>query len=141
MGNRIYGCDDCLAVCPWNKYAKLTREAKLASRDDLAAPVLEKLAKLDDAEFRTFFKGSPIKRIGRNRFMRNVLIAIGNSSKSNLLELVKPHLSDQDPIVRGAAVWAYRQLEDDQVIANMRLEAIENEADESVRLEWVQQYV
>ena len=81
MGNRIYGCDDCLAVCPWNRFARATRHDKLRARADLAAPRLAELAALDDAGFRRLFAGSPIKRIGRNRFVRNVLIAIGNSAR------------------------------------------------------------
>jgi len=138
MGNRIYGCDDCLAVCPWNKYAQTTREVKLVSRDDLTAPSLEVLAGLDDTEFRKFFAGSPIKRIGRNRFIRNVLIAAGNSGHKKLLEVVTPLLDDPDPIVRGAAVWALLQLEETAVLANMKAQAMATEMDNTVRFEWQQ---
>jgi epoxyqueuosine reductase len=110
MGNRIYGCDDCLAVCPWNKFAAATREAKLAARDDLVEPPLRDLVALDDAGFRARFSGSPIKRIGRARFVRNVLIAIGNSGRPELADAVAPLLSDADPVVREAAGWALGEL-------------------------------
>ncbi len=136
MGNRIYGCDDCLAVCPWNKYAKRTAEAKLAARDELRAPDLAMLATLDDKDFRTFFSGSPIKRIGRNRFIRNVLIAIGNSKTPELLQSVKPHLEDPDPVVRSAAVWAYSRLEQPETFHDMRKRIIKQETDASVHEEW-----
>jgi epoxyqueuosine reductase len=109
IGNRVYGCDDCLAVCPWNKYASLGREAKLAARTDLAAPPLAELAALDDAGFRKLFAGSPIKRIGRARFLRNVLIAIGNSGRPPLAESALARLGDE-PLVRGAAIWALSRL-------------------------------
>ena len=138
MGNRIYGCDDCLAVCPWNKYAQATKELKLAAREELQAPNLGMLASLDDAGFRKFFSGSPIKRIGRNRFVRNVLIAIGNSGEADFLPIVREHLGSSDPIVRGAAVWAFTQLEQAESVANMKAEAIHEEEDESVRFEWDQ---
>jgi epoxyqueuosine reductase len=110
MGNRIYGCDDCLAVCPWNKFASQAREAKLAARDDLVAPPLAELAQLDDAAFRSFFSGSPVKRIGRNRFLRNVLIAIGNSGDHALVPAARGHLGDDDAVVREAATWAVAEL-------------------------------
>jgi epoxyqueuosine reductase len=103
MGNRIYGCDDCLAACPWNKFAQEGREIKLAARDELRAPSLAELAKLDDAAFRTFFTKSPVKRIGRNRFIRNVLIAIGNSNDLSLVTMRSRLLGDESPVVRGAA--------------------------------------
>jgi epoxyqueuosine reductase len=111
MGNRIYGCDDCLAVCPWNRFARATRHAKLAARADLAAPDLAELAALDDAGFRQRFAGSPIKRIGRNRFVRNVLIAIGNSSDLTLLPHAARLASDPDPVVAEAASWAVDRLQ------------------------------
>ncbi len=138
MGNRIYGCDDCLAVCPWNKYAQTTNEMKLVARDDLSAPSLEDFAKLDDAAFRKLFSGSPIKRIGRNRFIRNVLIAIGNSNAPALIKAVNPHLSDPDPVLRGAAVWALIQLEEKSLLTNMKAQAMQTETDVSVRSEWDQ---
>ena len=112
MGNRIYGCDDCLAVCPWNKFAAVTREAKLAARGDLVDPPLAELAMLDDAGFRQRFSGSPIKRIGRNRFVRNVLIAIGNSRRPDLADVAKSLLHDADPVVQDAANWALGELLD-----------------------------
>lgn len=110
MGNRIYGCDDCLAVCPWNKFAETAREAAFIARDDLSLPALGDLAALDDAAFRSRFSGSPIKRTGRDRFVRNVLIALGNSGSTQALEAVAPRLEDPSPLVRGAAVWAYLRL-------------------------------
>lgn len=136
MGNRIYGCDDCLAICPWNKYAQVTAEAKLAARDDLASPDLRELSSLDDADFRKKFAGSPIKRIGRNRFIRNVLIAIGNSNGTLSTELATQHLNDADPVVRGAAVWAVSQLEKPEELAEIRETALTNEMDAYVRSEW-----
>lgn len=113
MGNRIYGCDDCLAVCPWNKFAKEGRDAKLAARDDLLAPSLAELAGLDDAAFRALFSGSPIKRIGRDRFVRNVAYAIGNSQDPSLIAAVSPLVDDPDPAVADAARWAIIRLKED----------------------------
>ena len=110
MGNRIYGCDDCLAVCPWNKFAADAREVKYAAREDLKAPNLVALAQLDDAGFRTLFSSSPIKRIGRDRFVRNVLYAIGNSGEPNLRETAQMLTQDADETVRDAARWAVRRL-------------------------------
>ncbi len=110
MGNRIYGCDDCLAVCPWNKFAQSGREMKLAARDSLRAARLADLARLDDAEFRALFAKSAVKRIGRARFIRNVLIAIGNSGDASLVEETERLLDDESPLVRGAAVWALGRL-------------------------------
>lgn len=136
MGNRIYGCDDCLAVCPWNKYAKVTAEAKLVAREDLNSPGLEELSCFDDETFRRFFSGSPIKRIGRNRFIRNVLIAIGNSRRKVPAEFARKHLNDEDPVVRGAAVWAVSELEDRDNLDDMRNRALKVETDASVRMEW-----
>lgn len=111
MGNRIYGCDDCLAVCPWNKFAHVASEAGYWSRVELRAPRLAHLAALDDAGFRDVFAGSPIKRIGRDRFVRNVLIAIGNSADVALVDAAERLLDDPAPVVRGAAVWALAQLD------------------------------
>lgn len=110
MGNRIYGCDDCLAACPWNRFAAATRQVKLAARDDLTAPHLAELAALDDAGFRALFAGSPIKRIGRDRFVRNVLIAIGNSGLPGLRAAAEARLTDSDPVVAEAAQWALARL-------------------------------
>jgi epoxyqueuosine reductase len=110
IGNRIYGCDDCLAACPWNRFAVTTRHAKLAARADLAAPELSALAALDDAGFRARFAGSPIKRIGRNRFVRNVMIAIGNSAEPALRGVADAARSDPDPVVAETAHWALARL-------------------------------
>ncbi|MFC6489573.1 tRNA epoxyqueuosine(34) reductase QueG [Nitratireductor sp. GCM10026969] len=110
MGNRIYGCDDCLAVCPWNKFAQEASEAKLKARDDLKAPALVDLIGLDDAGFRALFSGSPVKRIGRDRFIRNVLIAAGNSGEAALVPACTRLLEDEAALVRGAAVWALSRL-------------------------------
>jgi len=136
MGNRIYGCDDCLAACPWNKFASAAREAKLIARDDLKAPRLADLLTLDDAAFRRLFSGSPVKRIGRNRFLRNVLIASGNSNDKDLLPAVRRHLCDDDPIVRGAAVWALKRLAPAAVVETERSARLAGEADPDVRAEW-----
>jgi epoxyqueuosine reductase len=110
MGNRIYGCDDCLAVCPWNKFASAGHEAKLAGRAVLREPELRNLARLDDAAFRALFAKTAIKRTGRDRFVRNVLIAIGNSADCGLAPDAERLLSDHSPLVRGAAVWALGRL-------------------------------
>lgn len=110
IGNRIYGCDDCLAVCPWNRFAQASRHLKLQAREDLTAPRLATLVALDDAGFRVLFSGSPIKRIGRNRFVRNVLIAIGNSEDPALLPAARALRDDPDEVVAEAAVWACGQL-------------------------------
>ena len=110
IGNRIYGCDDCLAACPWNKFARTASEAKLVAREDLREPRIADLIGLDDAGFRALFSGSPVKRIGRDRFIRNVLIAAGNSSEMALVPQVRTLLGDASPLVRGAAVWALSRL-------------------------------
>ena len=115
LGNRIYGCDDCLAVCPWNKFAVTGSEARYAARRDLVAPPLAELAGLDDAAFRERFSGSPIKRIGRDRFLRNVLYAIGNSGDPGMRSLALRHLDDPDPAVADAARWAADRLEQSAV--------------------------
>jgi len=110
LGNRIYGCDDCLAVCPWNKFAQTAREIKLQARDDLNAPSLAELAKLDDTGFRTMFAGSPIKRIGRDQFIRNVLYAIGNSGDKTLMTDTQKHIGDNNSVIADAAQWAFTKL-------------------------------
>jgi epoxyqueuosine reductase len=110
LGNRIYGCDDCLAVCPWNKFAAASNEMAFLPRDALVAPKLAALAQLDDAGFRALFSGSPIKRIGRDRFVRNVLYAIGNSGDATLQDIIAPLLADPDAAVSDAADWALAQL-------------------------------
>jgi epoxyqueuosine reductase len=136
IGNRIYGCDDCLAVCPWNKFAQTGRQIKLAARDNLRAPSLAELARLDDAAFRALFAKSPVKRIGRDRFIRNVLIAIGNSEDAALAEEVERLLSDDSALVRGAAVWALSQLMARQDFDALAANAMNTESDEVVRAEW-----
>jgi epoxyqueuosine reductase len=136
MGNRIYGCDDCLAVCPWNKFAQQGREAKLAARDALAAPRLADLARLDDAAFRALFTKSPVKRIGRDRFIRNVLIAIGNSTDRNLTDSARRLLAEGSPLVRGAAVWALSQLLARAAFEAIAAQALPTETDTGVREEW-----
>jgi epoxyqueuosine reductase len=110
LGNRIYGCDDCLAICPWNKFAAQSQEAKFAARADLVAPPLATLLELDDAAFRTMFSGSPIKRIGHERFIRNCLIAAGNSGDAGLLRAIKPHLASLYPVLAETAHWAQKEL-------------------------------
>ncbi len=110
MGNRIYGCDDCLAVCPWNKFAAEGRDARLAARDDLLAPSLLELASLDDTAFRARFSGSPIKRIGRDRFIRNVAYAMGNSGDKAMIPALSSLTTDPDPAVADAAIWAIGRL-------------------------------
>jgi epoxyqueuosine reductase len=136
IGNRIYGCDDCLAVCPWNKFARAGREAKLAARDELRAPDLAYLARLDDSAFRALFAKSPVKRIGRDRFIRNVLIAIGNANDSALTVEAERLLDDESPLVRGAAVWALSQLMGREEFSAIASDAIGTERNETVRAEW-----
>lgn len=136
MGNRIFGCDDCLAVCPWNKFASETREAKLRARSDLEAPALADLARLDEPGFRALFAGSPVKRLGHERFLRNVLVAIGNSGDPGLLSEVVPHLGHSSPLARGAAVWAVRRLGSAADIARFRRSHLATETDREVRAEW-----
>ncbi len=136
IGNRIYGCDDCLAVCPWNKFARPTREPGFAPRAGLSAPLLAELATLDDGAFRRLFSGSPVKRIGRDRFLRNVLIAIGNSGEKRLLAAVRPLIGDPSPLVRAMAVWALARLADAAEIAALRAARLAAEPDADVREEW-----
>jgi epoxyqueuosine reductase len=136
IGNRIYGCDDCLAVCPWNKFARAGRETKLAARDELRAPELAELARLDDAAFRTRFTKSPVKRIGRDRFIRNVLTAIGNSGEGALAREAERLLADESPLVRGAAVWALAQLIERTQFDAFASKALGTEKDANVRAEW-----
>jgi epoxyqueuosine reductase len=136
IGNRIYGCDDCLAVCPWNKFAQAGREAKLAAREQLRAPRLSELARLDDTAFRALFAKSPVKRIGRDRFIRNVLIAIGNSNQAALAQEAERLLGDESPLVRGAAVWALSQLLGREKFDALAAKTLGTEADDSVREEW-----
>jgi epoxyqueuosine reductase len=137
IGNRIFGCDDCLAVCPWNKFAAAGRQAKLKARDELNAPRLAELVRLDDAAFRRHFSGSPIKRIGRRRFIRNVLISIGNSGDPSLVEEAVARLDDAQPEVRGAAVWAVQRLQPSR-LATLAAARLERESDPAVRREWTE---
>ena len=134
MGNRIYGCDDCLAVCPWNKFAQAGHEAKLAARETLRAPALAELAALDDTQFRARFAKTSIKRTGRDRFVRNVLIAIGNSGDAALAPQAERLLADQSALVRGAAVWAFGRLVPREKLVAMKQRSPEN--DVSVQEEW-----
>jgi epoxyqueuosine reductase len=136
MGNRIYGCDDCLAVCPWNKFARSAAEAKFFAREELRAPRLGDLLELDDAAFRALFSGSPVKRIGRDRFVRNVLIAAGNSGDPSLLTPCRKLLADASPLVRGAAVWALSRLMRHGDFTELAQEHRPREADPSVEEEW-----
>ena len=136
IGNRIYGCDDCLAACPWNKFAQAGREAKLAARDSLRAPDLAELVRLDDAAFRALFTKSPVKRIGRDRFIRNVLIAIGNAGDTALADEARRLLDDESPLVRGAAVWALSQSMAPEAFRALASGKADAESNESVRAEW-----
>lgn len=136
MGNRIFGCDDCLAVCPWNKFATRTREDKLAAREALKAPTLADLLTLDDSGFRAQFAGTPVKRLGSARFLRNVLVATGNSGNDAHLPAVEGHLVHADPLVRGMAVWAFRQLASADQSTKVRSRHLASEHDAEIRAEW-----
>ncbi len=136
FGNRVFGCDDCLAVCPWNKFARAANDAKLALREELVGMPLAELALLDDAGFRALFTGTPIKRTGRDRFLRNVLIAIGNSGNADLLPVVEARLDDASPLVRGMAVWALSRLAPRTEFEGMRLQCAASETDPEVLAEW-----
>lgn len=134
IGNRIYGCDDCLAVCPWNKFAQIGRDAKFAAREALRAPKLNELVRLDDARFRAMFSKTAVKRAGRDRFVRNVLIAIGNSGDASLAGEAERLLDDASPLVRGAAVWALSRLLPRKSIA--ALQQKHHDSDSTVQEEW-----
>jgi len=136
MGNRIYGCDDCLAVCPWNKFARQGRDARLAARAELQAPALADLVMLDDTGFRKLFARTAIKRIGRDRFVRNVLMAIGNGGDAGLAIDVERLLTDSSAVVRAAAVWALGRLVSKQHLAVLAAKYRAGETDSSVRDEW-----
>src|SRR5262249_27525301 len=136
MGNRIYGCDDCLAVCPWNKFAARTAEYASGRRAELPARGLADLAQLDDASFRALFAGTAIKRTGRNRFVRNVLIALGNSGDASAVRVVERLLEDGSPLVRSAAVWALAQIADPREVDRNRVRYLPAESDPDVRREW-----
>ena len=136
MGNRIYGCDDCLAVCPWNKFAQVAHEQAFHPREALRGPLLSELADLDDAGFRALFRKSPVKRIGRDRFVRNVLYAIGNSDDPALAACATRRLDDPSPLVRGAAVWALGRLASADERARLAAARAALETDTAVRDEW-----
>jgi len=136
IGNRIYGCDDCLAVCPWNKFASAAADARIRARDDLVSPSLDRLAALDDAAFRALFAGSPVKRTGRDRFVRNVMIAIGNSNEPRLAATAARLLDDRSPLVRAMAVWALSQLCSRASFARLASVHLPQETDPAVREEW-----
>ena len=136
IGNRVFGCDDCLAVCPWNKFAGAAREVRMAARADLVAPPLADLARLDEAGFRARFAGTPIKRTGRDRFLRNVLIAIGNSGDAGLAEAAVAGLREPDPVVRGAAVWACGRLLPRERLHDLFAAHGRGETEAHVREEW-----
>ena len=138
MGNRIYGCDDCLAVCPWNKFAQASQEARMAMRDDLRLAPLSELASLDDASFRTRFAGTPVKRTGRDRFVRNVVCAIGNSGDATLASVAEHLTGDSSPLVRGMAVWAARRLLDAEAFQRLKSKRAPREGEPSVAEEWDQ---
>jgi epoxyqueuosine reductase len=136
IGNRIYGCDDCLAVCPWNKFAKEAREMAFAAREELIAPALSELAALDDPGFRAFFRHSPVKRLGRDRFVRNVLIAIGNSGIPALAVEARNCLADESSLVRAMAVWALQRLLPEEEFSALSAAAVPRETDLEVIREW-----
>ena len=136
IGNRIYGCDDCLAICPWNKFAKESNEMKFSSNHNKESFSLEKLSLLDDRNFRLMFSKSPIKRIGRDRFLRNVLIALGNSKSKSAAHYIKRNLGDKPPIVRGAAVWAINQILKGEEINMIKNNFLPLEQDINVINEW-----
>ncbi len=137
IGNRIYGCDDCLAVCPWNKYAKISNNMSFIPREDLKKPSLESLSLLSDEDFRKYFSGSPIKRIGRNQFIRNVLIAMGNSSNKSLVKNIINLLGDNSSIVRLSAVWALGQLCKNSFFLEMN-KRVKEEKEQEVINEWLE---
>jgi epoxyqueuosine reductase len=136
MGNRIYGCDDCLAVCPWNKFAQTAHETAFHPRIELTLPLLKELAMLDDASFREFFRGSAIKRVGRDRFVRNVLIAIGNSGEAAMAQVAEARLSDASPLVRAMAVWALSKLLPRVDFERLAQDQLPREDDAAVAAEW-----
>jgi len=136
LGNRIYGCDDCLGVCPWNKFARAAREPKFAPLAGAANPALMELLTLDDAAFRARFRGSPVKRAGRDRFVRNVLVAAGNSGEQALLPAVTALLGDASPLVRGMAVWAVRRLANKELAEVLKARHCADERDAGALAEW-----
>lgn len=137
LENRIYGCDDCLAACPWNKYAKTSSEIAFHPRHELTAPRLAELAGLDDPSFRKLFSGSAVKRLGRNRFIRNVLIGLGNSGDVQQASQILPLLVDLSPIIRVAAIWALGRLLEEKEYLSLKEAHIDSEEDDDVRIEWM----
>ncbi|MFN3671210.1 MAG: tRNA epoxyqueuosine(34) reductase QueG [Bosea sp. (in: a-proteobacteria)] len=136
IGNRVFGCDDCLAVCPWNKFAAAAQETRLALKDELGSLELAALARLDDAAFRTLFSGTPVKRTGRDRVVRNVLIAIGNSGRPELAASAEALLHDASPLVRAMAVWALGRLAPERA-RSLAPRGLSEEPDTHVRDEWM----
>lgn len=138
IGNRVFGCDDCLAVCPWNKFARQAKDQELALKGDTANPELSELLSLDDRAFRTKFAGTPVKRTGRDRIIRNALIAAGNARDKDLAPLVARHLDDPAPIVRAMAVWALGEIEDREAFDALRRQRLPLETDRDVLGEWLE---
>ena len=136
IGNRIYGCDDCLAICPWNKFARVTKESDFLPMQELDKPSLEYLLKLNDKKFREIFSQSSIKRIGRDRFIRNVLIAVGNSDKKELAHIVEKFIIDDSPLVRAMAIWAMSQLSEKNYFNCLRSQYLAKEQNPWVLSEW-----
>ncbi len=136
IGSRIYGCDDCLAVCPWNKYAKITKEIEFFPRIELNKPLLKDLLTLDESSFREFFKKSSIKRIGRDRFIRNVLIAIGNSGEKDMIKILEKFIKDNSELVRAMAIWAISQIADSEYLIELRKKYLFREQNVWVMSEW-----
>lgn len=134
IGNRVFGCDDCLAVCPWNKFAERAQENKFFAHPSM--PTLSDLLSLDDASFRKRYAGSPVRRVGYERFMRNVLVAAGNSEDKSLVPFIENKLGNNSPLVRGMAVWAFAQLADKDAFKGKKLEMVKGEFDENVLSEW-----
>ena len=138
MANRIYGCDDCLAVCPWNKFARAANEIRLLPRADLVDPPLTDFLVLDDAGFRRLFSGSPVKRLGRDRFIRNVLIAVGNSGDPAAYPYVRALIDDRSPLVRAMAAWALARIVDEEEFDRVRAGRLPLEHDADVSAEWAE---
>ncbi|WP_438996593.1 tRNA epoxyqueuosine(34) reductase QueG [Candidatus Puniceispirillum sp.] len=136
IGNRIFGCDDCLAVCPWNKFAQAASEQKLAAQVETVLPALDHLLGLDEARFRAEFANTPVRRAGHERFLRNVLVAAGNSADMGLVPMIIPHLDHVSGLVRGMAVWALRQVLDEADFATMKARYASVETDQDVAAEW-----
>ncbi len=137
IGNRIYGCDDCLAVCPWNKFARAAHESGFHARPEMRQPQLADLARLDDAGFRALFRGTAVKRIGRDRFIRNVLIAIGNSGNAGLSAVAEELLDDASPLVRAMTAWALSRLLDRARFRQLAQSRLTHESDRDVQEEWI----